>query len=589
MKLFGIIGWKNSGKTGLTERLVAHFTGQGLIVSTVKNSHHGADVDHPGTDSFRHRQAGAREVVLASSARTAMMHELRGEVKPTLAEIITRMGPCDLVLVEGFKTENHPKIEAHRVETGSELIAPGNDTVRAVASDEPLPDLDRPLFNLNDTAGIANFILETLGMAGRPAPAATAPKLKDDCFALPPGVTWTPVNDALAMLRDSLSPVVGTEILPVTQSLNRILATDHIAARSNPPGANAAVDGYGFAFDSLPDGDAALPLVDGRSAAGAPFPGAVPAGHAVRILTGALVPAGVDTVVMQEDVAVESRHISFAQGVKKGANTRRAGEDVEAGKSALRAGHKMRAPDLALLSALGLAQVQVHTRLRVGVLSTGDEIVAPGSSDNPAHTFDANRPQLLALADSWGYQPVDLGHVGDDRDALRNTLNDATNKADVILTSGGASAGEEDHVSALLSEEGQLTSWRIAIKPGRPLALALWNGTPIFGLPGNPVAALVCSLIFARPSLSVLAGGEWLVPRGFDLPAAFAKSKRPGRREYLRARMTPDGRVERFRSEGSGLISGLSWADGLVELPDDALELAEGDRVRFYPYASFGI
>ena len=589
MKVFGVVGWKNSGKTGLTERLVAHFTTQGLVVSTVKNSHHGADVDHPGTDSFRHRQAGAREVVLASSARTAMMHELRGDAKPSLSNILTRMGPCDLVLVEGFKTENHPKIEAHRAETGSDLIAPGNDTVRAVASDEPLPGLDRPLFDLNDTAGIAGFILDALGMGGRSAPTQAAPKLKDDCFALPPGVSWTPVDDALAMLRGSLSPVVGTETLPVARALHRILATDHIAARSNPPGANAAVDGCGFAFDSLPKGDAILPLVAGRSAAGSPFPGAVPAGHAVRILTGALVPMGVDTVVMQEDVTLRDEHVGFAAGIKKGANTRKAGEDVEAGQPALPAGHKMRAPDLALLSALGLGQVTVHTRLRVGVLSTGDEIVPPGSSDNPAHTFDANRPQLLALAASWGYQPVDLGHVSDDRDALRDALNAATDTADVILTSGGASAGEEDHVSALLSEEGQLTSWRIAIKPGRPLALALWNGVPIFGLPGNPVAALVCSLIFARPSLSVLAGGGWLTPQGFDLPATFAKSKRPGRREYLRARMTSDGRVERFRSEGSGLISGLSWADGLVELPDGALELNDGDPVRFYPYASFGI
>ncbi|MCI2399579.1 bifunctional molybdopterin-guanine dinucleotide biosynthesis adaptor protein MobB/molybdopterin molybdotransferase MoeA [Aliiroseovarius subalbicans] len=589
MKTYGVIGWKNSGKTGLVVRLVEHFTARGLVVSTIKNSHHGADVDHEGTDSFRHRQAGAREVVLASSARVAQMHELRGEDKPTLDALVARLGPCDIVLVEGFKTESHPKIEAHRGATGSDLIAAGDTTVTAVASDHPLEDLTQPVFDLDDTAAIAEFILEDLGLLRSAPEGAPTGRLKNDCFALPPGVDWTPVDEARAMLRDRLSPVVAHEDIPVIDSAGRILARDAIALRSNPPGANSAVDGYGFAHHTLSDGDPVLPLVAGRSAAGAPFASTVPPGHAVRILTGALVPDGVDTVVLQEDVTLSDGQIAFAAGAKAGANTRRAGEDVEAGTTALSAGHLLRAPDLALLSAVGIARVTVHRRLRVGVLSTGDEIVPPGPSDNPAHTFDANRPMLLALAAGWGYEAVDLGHLPDDRDAIRGGLNDAAARVDVLLTSGGASAGEEDHVSALLSGEGDLTTWRIAIKPGRPLALALWQGVPVFGLPGNPVAALVTTLIFARPSLSVLAGGAWLEPQSFTLPAAFSKSKKPGRREYLRARMTADGRVERFRSEGSGLISGLSWAEGLVELGDDAQELREGDPVRFLPYAGFAI
>ena len=159
----------------------------------------------------------------------------------------------------------------------------------------------------------------------------------------------------------------------------------------------------------------------------------------------------------------------------------------------------------------------------------------------------------------------------------------------MILTSGGASAGDEDHVSRLLAERGTLTSWRIAMKPGRPLALALWGGVPVFGLPGNPVAALVCALIFARPALSLMAGAGWLEPQGFDVPAGFAKSKKPGRREYLRARIGADGRAEVFGSEGSGRISGLSWAEGLVELPDAGMEIAPGMPVRFLPFSGFGM
>jgi len=181
---------------------------------------------------------------------------------------------------------------------------------------------------------------------------------------------------------------------------------------------------------------------------------------------------------------------------------------------------------------------------------------------------------------------VDMGREPDDRDALRQRLHQATEKADLILTSGGASAGDEDHVSALLNEAGAMAEWRIAVKPGRPLALGLWNGTPVFGLPGNPVAAMVCTLIFARPAMSLLSGGKWQDPQGFDLPAAFEKMKKPGRREYLRARVR-DGKAEVFKSEGSGRISGLSWAEGLVELPDGAAHITLGTPVRYIPFSSF--
>ncbi|MEH6393255.1 MAG: molybdopterin-binding protein, partial [Sulfitobacter sp.] len=196
------------------------------------------------------------------------------------------------------------------------------------------------------------------------------------------------------------------------------------------------------------------------------------------------------------------------------------------------------------------------------------------------------RPMLMGLIAQFGYTAVDLGHVGDNRAALRARLDAAGGTVDAILTSGGASAGDEDHVSALLSEAGALSLWRIAVKPGRPLALGMWQGTPVFGLPGNPVAAMVCTLVFARPALGLMAGEDWKEPQGFDVPAAFAKRKKPGRREFLRARIR-DGRAEVFASEGSGRISGLSWAEGLVELPDEAIDVKEGDLVRYIPYGSF--
>lgn len=418
----------------------------------------------------------------------------------------------------------------------------------------------------------------------RPEP----PPLLDDCFALPAGVDWTPVDTALAGLEARLRPVVGSEEVALDAALGRVLAAPVTARRPNPPIANSAVDGYGFAHASLPAGDPVLPLVEGRAAAGAPFAGRVPAGAAIRVLTGAALPHGVDTVILQEDVTRRDEAIAFRAGIKAGANTRRAGEDVKAGAEILGQGRVLTPADLALLSAVGAGPgIPVRRRLRVAVLSTGDELCTAGEPAAQGQIHDANRPMLQGLITQFGYEAVDIGIVPDDRAALRARLDLAASRADLILTSGGASSGDEDHVSALLRETGALAEWRIAIKPGRPLALGLWQGTPLMGLPGNPVAALVCTLIFARPAMHCLAGAGWRAPEGFMVPAAFSKSKKPGRREYLRARIR-DGRAEVFGSEGSGRISGISWAEGLVELPDGSAEVSPGAPVRFLPYSAFG-
>lgn len=411
------------------------------------------------------------------------------------------------------------------------------------------------------------------------------PPLRNDCFALPAGVDWTPVDEALAMLRGRLSAITAVETVALEDALGRVLAQDAVALRSNPPLPNTAVDGYGFA-GAVREGAHVLPLMAGRAAAGLAFSGEVPKGQAIRILTGAALPKGVDTVILEEDVTLGEGEIAFRGPLKQGANTRKAGEDVAAGDVILPAGRCVTPADLALAAATGIVELEVHVPLRVGVLSTGDELCEVGTVARPGQIYDANRPMLLALLGQMGFAAVDLGRVPDDRAALKSRLDAATQEVDVILTSGGASAGDEDHVSALLRESGAMQEWRIALKPGRPLALAMWQGVPIFGLPGNPVAALVCTLIFARPAMGVMAGGNWQNPQGFDLPANFAKRKKPGRREYLRARLR-DGQVEVFKSEGSGRISGLSWAEGLVELGDGAAEIAPGDRVRFIPYDSF--
>jgi molybdopterin molybdotransferase len=419
----------------------------------------------------------------------------------------------------------------------------------------------------------------------RPEP----PKLRNDCFALPPGVDWVPVDEAHARLRGALEPVAAVGSEPLNAALGRVLARPVRAARAHPAAANSAVDGYGFAHAGLGESPFSLPLVPGRSAAGSPFQGSVAPGHAVRVLTGAILPPGVDTVVLEEDCLVEAGAVHIERAPKGGANTRAAGEDVAEGDLLFEAGRVLTPGDLALAAATGLGSLPVRRPLRVAILSTGDELRAPGSEAAPHQTYDANRPMLAAILRRWGMEAVDLGLAADRAEAVVAALNRGAAQADAILTSGGASAGDEDHVSRTLREHGSLETWRVAVKPGRPLALGLWQGKPVFGLPGNPVAAFVCTLVFARPALMALAGAPWTEPRGMHLPAAFTKSKKAGRREYLRARLTSEGTVEAFRSEGSGRVSGLSWAEGLVELPDAAGGVKPGDRVRYLPFGAFGL
>lgn len=409
----------------------------------------------------------------------------------------------------------------------------------------------------------------------------------DDCFALPPGVRWTPVDEALALLKERMTRVVGLEDAPLAVADGRILAEDLIAARSSPPENNSAVDGYAYVHDAGIDGR--YRLLPGRSAAGAPYHDVVTPGAALRILTGAVLPRGADTVIMQEDVTLEGGHLRFEGGPKKGANVRLAGEDVATGDAVLRAGQLLRPQDIAQAAAMGAPRLTLNKRLRVAVLSTGDELAQPGEEIGDGGIFDANRPMLAALAARLGFEALDLGVAPDDPASVRAALDRGAADADAIIASGGASGGDEDHVSAVLGDAGARTLWRIAVKPGRPLALGVWNGAPVFGLPGNPVAAFVCFLIFARPALMVMAGAEWQEPRRLTLPAGFSKKKKGGRREFLRGRIGADGRVEAFRSEGSGLISGLRWADGLIDLPEPTAEIGPGDPVAFLPFSELGL
>jgi molybdopterin molybdotransferase len=414
-------------------------------------------------------------------------------------------------------------------------------------------------------------------------------QLSDDCFAF--GGPMMSVDDAVAIIATRVSAVHEIEAVPLVKADGRILATDISASLALPPFTNSAVDGYAVRSNDLPLREEAAFPVAGRIQAGASAQEPVRPGHAVRIFTGAPMPEGAGTVFMQEDVRLDDAgKVVLPAGLRPGANVRPAGEDIPQGAAALEKGLRLRPQDVALLAAFGLTRIDVRRRIRVAVFSTGNELVSPGGSRNPAQLFDSNRFMLMAMLARLGCEVSDLGILRDDRAALAQGLKKVAATHDLILTTGGVSTGEEDHVRAAVEDVGKLVLWRMAIKPGRPVAMGIIGGTPLIGLPGNPVASFVTFVHVVRPTVLALSGAkpQPLIP--MPVRAAFTYKKKIARREYVRVnlRKTADGRLEvtKFPREGAGLLSSLVDTDGLVELGEEVTQVAPGQTVGFLGYAS---
>ncbi len=413
-------------------------------------------------------------------------------------------------------------------------------------------------------------------------------QLSDDCFAF--GGPLITVDRAWALMRERLAPVVGPERVALMQAHGRILAEDITAPFDVPPHDNSAVDGYAVHFDDLAaDAETKLKLVDGRAAAGHPFAGAVPRGRALRVFTGAVMPPGPDTVMMQEDCALEGDTVVIRPGIKRGANRRRAGEDVKAGAVVLKRGTRLRPQDVGMAASMGRAEIEVYRRLRVALFSTGDELSEPGGALPRGSIYDSNRYTLASLLAGLGCAVTDLGILEDRFEVVRDALARAARTHDLIVTSGGVSVGDEDHVKAAVEALGSLHVWRLAIKPGRPAALGQVGRTPFLGLPGNPVAVMVTFYGLARALVLLLSGAAPDQPQRFRVRAGFQHRKKAERREYLRARLEreADGSLvaRRFPRDGAGILSSMVESDGLVELPEDLTRLEPGTIVDFLPFS----
>src|SRR4051794_36596067 len=414
-------------------------------------------------------------------------------------------------------------------------------------------------------------------------------QLSDDCFAF--GGPMMSVDEAVGIIAARVTQVVDIETVALGDADGRVLAHDVAAPLPLPPFTNSAVDGYAVASRDLPQTEEQAFPVTGRVPAGASASQAIKPRHAMRIFTGAPMPEGADTVFMQEDVRIDAdNRVVLPAGLKPGANVRPAGEDIPLGFAALRAGQRLRPQDVALLAAFGLTRIDARRRVRVAVFSTGNELVSPGEVRGAAQLFDSNRFMLMAMLHRLGCEVSDLGIFRDEPVSLAGALKQVAADHDLLLTTGGVSTGEEDYVKAAVERAGSLVLWRMAIKPGRPVAMGIIAGTPLIGLPGNPVASFVTFVHVVRPTVLALAGAnqQKLVP--MPVRAAFAYKKKIARREYVRVtlRKGNDGALEaiKFPREGAGLLSSLADTDGLVELGEEVTQVEPGHTVGFLSYAN---
>jgi molybdopterin molybdotransferase len=419
-------------------------------------------------------------------------------------------------------------------------------------------------------------------------------QLTDDCFAF--SGPLLPVDEVERIIRERVAPVAEIERVPLVDANGRVIAHDVVAPIDLPPFDNSAVDGYAVRHGDLDGkGETRLAVVE-RVTAGRAAARALRAGEAARIFTGAPMPAGADTVFMQEDVHADNEAVTVPPGLKPGANRRLKGEDVRAGSVVLPAGRRLRAQDVALAAAVGLTVLEVRRRVRVAVFSTGDEIVEPGTPRPGPALFDANRYLLAGLFESLGAASTDLGILPDDRERLACAIAGAAENHDLVVTSGGVSTGEADHVRSAVESVGRLVFWRVAIKPGRPVAMGVIPGSrqgasaAFVGLPGNPAAVYVTFARVVRPLLMRLAGVDAAPLVALPVRAAFGYRKKAGRREYVRVKLVraADGAVEAVKhaQEGAGIITSLTETDGLVELSEDVTTVEPGSTVGFLSYAA---
>lgn len=406
-------------------------------------------------------------------------------------------------------------------------------------------------------------------------------------------------EDAISILKERLTTIAGTQIIPLEKAAGRILAQSISAPRNIPPTDNSAVDGYAFCFSDYKKNNN-LP-VSNRIVAGDTSNPKLFQNTATRIFTGAPMPQGADTIAMQEDCNVNTENnkecVELPSGLKQFSNCRKSGEDVKLGQIIAKPGDPLTPQILAAIASTGTPNVCVYAKLKIGLVSNGDELLRPKNIDEqPKHgqIFDSNHYMLRGLLAVLPVEIIDYGILPDEYSKVKNGLKKASKQCDIVISSAGASKGDEDHIITALDDIGKRHLWQLAVKPGRPMSFGQIDNMPFFGLPGNPVACFLCFVLYVRYSIQLLLGASPKEPQRYAVASGFEiKNKKPDRREFLRGTIESDkdGKptLQKFSNEGSGLITSLRMSNGLIEINEDVTSVKKGDFLNFIPYSEFGI
>lgn len=589
--IVGICAWSGTGKTTLISQLIPLLRAQGLRLAVIKHAHHKVELDRPGKDTFRFQAAGAEQVILASNKSRAVLYEQNEQAEVSLksALALVNQASIDLILVEGFKHENLPKIEVHRPTLGDPLLYPHDPQIIAIASDEPLPlpaNTSVVPLDLKQPAHIVEFILERI--VGRLQQATTEIRMMPSC-ADESDTASLSLAAAQVRILAAITPIKTVIKLPLRSALGQVLAEPIIATMNVPAYPNSAMDGYALAGADLPTEAIKSFSLAGTALAGHPFEAVCPAAACIRIMTGAPLPNGTDTVVMQEHTEITPEGlVRIGTGHRLGQNVRQVGEDMSAGQTILAAGRRLTPADLGLLASLGRAEVKTYRPVRVAFFSTGDELRSIDEPLDQGCVYDSNRYTLFGLLKNLGLEMLDLGVVKDEPVALQAAFKMAADSADVVITSGGVSVGEADYTKSILDQLGVINFWKIAIKPGRPLAFGKLGDTLFFGLPGNPVAVMVTFQQIVQPALLYLAGDTHYQPLVVQARSIQKLKKKAGRTEFLRAIYEPDAAghltVRAAGAQGSGMLLSMSRANCYMILDEENAGVEVGDWVKVQPF-----
>ncbi len=588
LPLLGFAAYSGTGKTTLLEALLPKLTAAGLRIGLLKHAHHDFDVDKPGKDSYRLRKAGASQMLIASRNRHALMTETP-DAEAEFDYLLTRFDAekLDVILVEGCKNIAFPKIELHRAEVGKPWLYPHDQNIIAIAADEAV-ETALPQMHINDLDAIADFVLDYVNKwRAQQIQPHTVSDSKNSaaacCDTLSPA--FLSVEQGREKILSLILPLAETESVAIQECYQRVLAREVFSPINVPAYRNSAMDGYALRSDDL---ERDSYRVVAEVLAGSHYPKMVELGEAVKIMTGAPMPLGADTVVMREQATQNGELVSFAGAkIKAGQNVRQAGEDLAQGQAVFSTGQRLLSPEMGMLASLGFAHADVFRSLKVAIFSTGDEVQAPGGDIEPNSIFDSNRFTLTGLLKQLGCQVIDLGIIEDDEAKMMQVLEQAAKQADMVITSGGVSVGDADFIKSALEKLGHIDFWRINMRPGRPLAFGQIAGKPFFGLPGNPVAVMVSFINFVEPALRKMQGEQGWQPLKVNAIALEDLRSRQGRTEFSRGvyAFNAQGQltVRTTGKQGSGILRSMSEANCLIEIAPAIDTVKVGESVTIIP------